>query len=90
MTEPQNVFQTPNPEALKKAAQADPIFKREGASETDVISDLAPDAPVHEQQRAKDVEVTGDFAKNESEERGQDVAEDIANRQTTIANLGGH
>jgi hypothetical protein len=30
------VFQTPNPEALKEAAQRDPIHQREDAQETDL------------------------------------------------------
>lgn len=43
MTEPQAhqpVFQTPDPEALKAAAKADPIHEREGAKETDIVHDV--------------------------------------------------
>ncbi len=46
MTEPQAhqpVFQTPDPEALKAAAQADPIHEREGSKETDIVHDVTDD-----------------------------------------------
>ena len=36
-------FQTPNPEELKKAAKEDPLHKREGAKEADVIEKLLQD-----------------------------------------------
>lgn len=65
----QPVFQTPNPEELKKAAQEDPI---------------------HERECVKEAEVAGEFAGDESEQMGREASEDMANSQTTIANLGGH
>ncbi|MDX2243538.1 MAG: hypothetical protein NW224_22890 [Leptolyngbyaceae cyanobacterium bins.302] len=65
----QPVFQTPNPEELKKAAKEDPIHEREGAEEADV---------------------TDEFADKDSEQIGREVSEEMANSQTTIANLGGH
>jgi len=47
MTKPQAnqpVFQTPNPEELKKAAQEDPIPERENAREADLIDEGATDS----------------------------------------------
>lgn len=40
----QPVFQTPNPTELKKAAQEDPIHKREGEQETDPVDPSADEA----------------------------------------------
>lgn len=65
----QPVFQTPNPDELKKAAQEDPIHEREGAEEADVA---------------------GEFVEDQSAQMGREISEDMANSQTTIANLGGH
>lgn len=71
MTEPQvnqPGFQTPNPEALKEAAQVDSIQEREGATEIETAEALDAD----------------------SEQLGREVSAEMANSQTTIANLGGH
>lgn len=69
-TQNQTNFPTPNPEELKKAAQEDPIHKREGEQEADIIDKSADEEA--------------------SEQFGREASADMANSQTTIANLGGH
>ncbi|MBF2027987.1 MAG: hypothetical protein IGS48_14690 [Oscillatoriales cyanobacterium C42_A2020_001] len=69
MSSEKPVFQTPNPAELKKAAQEDPIHKREGEEEADVVDRSADE---------------------EAEQLGREASAEMANSQTTIANLGGH
>ncbi|MDX2228639.1 MAG: hypothetical protein NW220_03315 [Leptolyngbyaceae cyanobacterium bins.349] len=54
------------------------------------LKEAAKTDPIYEREGAKEADIAGEFAADSSESLGREVAEDMANSQVTIANLGGH